>query len=139
MQPKDYSNVWPRHMPQSLTIPATTLWYNVEVSAQRFPEKSATVFYESRLSYAQFQREAEALAGFLQQHCGVRAGDRVVLDMQNSPQFVLGYYAILRAGAGVVPVSPIDLAEELGAYLSEAGAANAIGGQEGHGRFHPLL
>jgi len=139
MQPKDYPNVWPRHMPQSLTIPATTLWYNVEVSAQRFPDKSATVFYESRLSYAQFQREAEALAGFLQERCGVRTGDRVVLDMQNSPQFVLAYYAILRAGAVVVPVSPMNVTEELEHYLSDAGAATAIVGQEVYERFSPLL
>ena len=126
-------------MPRSLTIPHTTLWYNLEVAAQRFPGKAATIFYESPLSYSAFLAEAQALAGFLQQRCGVREGDRVVLDMQNSPQFALAYYAILRAGGVVVPVSPMNVTEELEHYLSDAGAVTAIVGQELYAQFHPLL
>ena len=41
-----------------------------------------------------------------------RRGDRVLLYMQNSPQFVIGYYAILRADAMVVPVNAMNLAGE---------------------------
>jgi fatty-acyl-CoA synthase len=126
-------------MPRSLTIPRTTLWYNLEVAARRFPGKAATIFYESRLSYSAFFGEARALAGFLQQRCGVREGNRVVLDMQNSPQFALAYYAILRAGGVVVPVSPMNVTEELEHYLSDAGAATAIVGQEIYAQFRPLL
>jgi len=139
MQPKDYPQFWPRHVPKSLTIPDTTLWYNLEVSAQRFPDKAATLFYESRLSYAQLKCEAEQLAGFLQQRCGIGAGDRVLLDMQNSPQFALAYYAILRAGALVVPVSPMNVTEELEHYVADAGARAAIVGQEIYPQFRPLL
>ena len=49
-QPKDYRTVWPRHLPTGLTTPGTTLWYNLEVSAARYPEKPATNFYDSRLT-----------------------------------------------------------------------------------------
>ena len=55
----------------------------------------------------------EALAGFLQQRCGVAAGDRVLLYAQNGPHFIVGYYAILRADAVVVPVNPMNRVEEL--------------------------
>jgi fatty-acyl-CoA synthase len=139
MQPKDYPNVWPRHMPQSLTIPDTTLWYNLEVSARRYPDKPVTVFYESRLTYAQFQQQAEALAGFLRERCGVRDGDRVIVDMQNSPQFTLAFYAILRAGGVVVPVSPMNVTDELEHYMSDAGVRVALVGQEVYPQFRPLL
>jgi fatty-acyl-CoA synthase len=139
MQPNDYPKFWPRHVPKSLTIPDTTLWYNLEVSARRFPDKAATIFYESRVSYAQLEREAQLLAGFLQQRCGIGAGDRVVVDLQNSPQFVTAYYAILRAGAVVVPVSPMNVTEELEHYLSDAGARLAIVGQEMFAQFRPLI
>jgi fatty-acyl-CoA synthase len=139
MKPTDYPKYWPRHVPKSLTIPDTTLWYNLEVSARRFPDKAATIFYESRVSYAQLEREAQLLAGFLQQRCGIGAGDRVVLDLQNSPQFVTAYYAILRAGAVVVPVSPMNVTEELEHYLSDAGARVAIVGQEMFAQFRPLI
>jgi fatty-acyl-CoA synthase len=139
MQPSDYLKVWPRQMPMSLTVPDTTLWYNVEVSARRYPQKAATIFYESRVSYAQFKQQAEALAGFLQRHCAIAHGDRVLLDMQNSPQFALGYYAILRAGAIVVPVSPMNVTEELEHYVVDAGANAALVGQELYAQFRPLL
>ena len=43
--------------------------------------------------------------------------------MQNSPQFVIGYYAILRADAVVVPVNPMNLSEELRHYVLDAARA----------------
>ena len=97
------------------------------------------MFYDSQLSYAQFRREAEALAGFLQQRCGVRKGDRVLLDMQNSPQFMLAYYAILRADAVVVPVSPMNVTDELEHYVADSGARTALVAQDVYAQFRPLL
>ncbi len=138
MKPQDYK-IWPRQLPTSLTIPRTTLWFNVEVAATRYPDRPVTLFYDSRLTYAEFHRQAQALAGYLQQRCGVRRGDRVLLDMQNSPQYMLGYYAILRADAVVVPVSPMNVTEELEHYAADSGARVAITAQELYGQFRPLL
>ncbi|TDA49308.1 AMP-binding protein, partial [Burkholderia pyrrocinia] len=39
------------------------------------------------------------------------AGDRVLLQMQNSPQWMLAYYGILRANAVVVPVNPMNMTD----------------------------
>ena len=47
----------------------------------------------------------------------MKRGDRVLLFMQNSPQFFVGFYAILRADAMVVPVNPMNLTEELRHYV----------------------
>ena len=139
MKPEDYPKVWPKQFPKHLTIPATTLWHNLEVAAARYPHKAATIFYDSRLSYAEFKRHAAQLAGFLQQRCGIRKGDRVLLDLQNSPQFMLAYYAILRADAVVVPVSPMNVTEELEHFVLDSGATTAIVAQELYSRFQPLL
>jgi fatty-acyl-CoA synthase len=138
MKPADYA-CWPKQFPSSLTIPRTTLWHNLEVAAARYPDKPVTIFYDSQLPYGRFRREAEALAGWLQQRCGVRKGERVLLDMQNSPQFMLGYYACLRADAVVVPVSPMNVTDELEHYLADSGARVALIGQEVCGQFRPLL
>ena len=43
----------------------------------------------------------------------MKRGDRVALYMQNSPQFVIAFYAILRADAVVVPVNPMNLTGEI--------------------------
>ena len=130
---------WPHLLPRHLTVPATHLYRNIEVSAMRYPDKAALVFYDSVLSYARLQDETERLAAHLQQACGVRKGDRVLLYMQNSPQFVIGYYAILRADAVVVPVNPMNLAEELRHYVDDAGARTILAAQDLFAQVRPLL
>ena len=60
----------------------------------------------------------------------MRRGDRVLLYLQNSPQFVISYYAVLRADAVVVPINPMNLADELRHYIEDADTAVAIAGQE---------
>ncbi len=97
------------------------------------------IFYDSRISYSQLRSEVDAIAGYLQQCCSVRKGDRVLLDMQNCPQFVIAYYAILRAGAVVVPVSPMNVAEELEHYVTDSGASTALIGQEVYKHFHEAV
>jgi fatty-acyl-CoA synthase len=130
---------WPKHMTRHLTVPATTLCFNLEVSAARYPEKSAVVFYGNALSYAKLGQEVDLLAGFLQHRCGIRKGDRVLLDMQNAPQFIVAYYAILRADAVVVPVSPMNVTDELEHYFEDSGATTALFAQDLYDQMQPLL
>ncbi len=108
---------WPKRLPLELAIPQTSLWFNLEVAAARFPDKVATVYCGQAKTYAELRDEALALAAWLQQ-AGVEAGDRVALFMQNCPQFLVAFYAINRANAVMVPVNPMNLAEEFGHYIS---------------------
>jgi fatty-acyl-CoA synthase len=121
--------VWPDLVPQFLGLPATSLYSNLSVSALRYPDHPAIIYYGTTLSYAELEREAEALAGYLQR-AGVRAGDRVLLYMQNSPQFVIGFYAILRANAVVVPVNPMNRKAELEYLIADTEARVALCGRE---------
>lgn len=130
---------WPAHAMHHLDAPATNVFYNAEVSARRYPDKPYLVYYDTPVTFAQFLDQAERVAGFLQQHCGVRQGDRVALLMQNSPQFVIGYYGILRANAVVVPLNPMYLTEEIRRCLADAGASVALISQELFARIEPLL
>src|SRR3982074_3073724 len=92
---------WRAHAMHPLAAPATNLFYNAEVSARRYPDKPFLVFYDTAVTFGEFLNEAERVAGFLERQCGVRKGDRVLLLMQNSPQFVIAYSGILRANAVV--------------------------------------
>jgi fatty-acyl-CoA synthase len=130
---------WPPGVPKSLTLPRTSLYYNLEVSARRYPDKAALIYYGKRISYEALLREAEALAGYLQQRCGVARGDRVLLYAQNCPQFVAAFYAILRADAVVVPVNPMNRSEELRHYVQDSGARVAVLGQELYPEIEPHL
>ena len=121
---------WPKGYPRTLEVPATSLYYNLEAAARRYPDKAAIVFYDTIVSYAELKREVDALAGFLQQRFGIDRGDRVLLMSQNCPQFVIAYYAILRADAVVVPVNAMSTARELEHYVADSGAKAAIVAQE---------
>ena len=123
----------------NLIAPATNLFYNAEVSARRYPDKPFLVYYDTQVSFAAFHDEAERIAGYLQRECGVQKGDRVLLLMQNSPQFIIGYYGILRANAVVVPLNPMNLTQELLRYAKDAGAATLLVSQELYPRIEPLL
>ena len=116
---------WPRRLPHAITVPATSLWDNLETSARRYPDKAALVFFGTMLTYAQLLQKAERLAQCLRV-LGIKKGDRVVLCMQNCPQLVIAHFAILRANAVVVPVNPMNRREELKHYITDPDATVAI-------------
>jgi fatty-acyl-CoA synthase len=130
---------WPQGLPKELEIPRISVYSNFAQGVARHPERAALDFYGTQVSYAELERDACRLAGFLQQRCGVRKGERVVLYAQNSPQFVIAYFAILRADAVVVPVNTMNRTEELRHYVEDAGARVAIAGQELFPEVEPLI
>jgi fatty-acyl-CoA synthase len=121
---------WPPGMPHELELRRESVYRNLEERAAEHPERTAIDYYGTRVSYGELKREADALAGFLQKRCGVMKGDRVLLYLQNSPQFVVSYYAILRADAVVVPVNCMNRREEVRHYVEDSQASTAIVGQE---------
>jgi fatty-acyl-CoA synthase len=130
---------WPPGLARTVEVPTRSVYENLAASAAASPGLAALYYYGRELSYAEVRREADRLAGFLQQRCGVKKGDRVLLYLQNSPQFVIGYYAILRADAVVVPVNPMNMTEELRHYVEDAQARVAIAGQDRAAHLMPLL
>ncbi len=130
---------WPPGLPRSLTLPRTSVSFNLEVSARRYPDKPCLIFYESVVTYRDAWEQVERIAGYLQADCGVRAGDRVLLYMQNSPQWILAWYGIVRADAVVVPVNPMNRTEELRHVVDDSGAQVAFAAQELVAEIRPLL
>jgi len=111
-----HAAVWPARLPARITPPATSLWTNLAISALRYPGKAALVFMDRVWTFSELKLSAERLAGQLA-GLGVQSGDRVVLNMQNCPQWVIAHFAILRLDAVVVPVNPMNRAEELKHYI----------------------
>ena len=116
---------WPKRLPHTITPPATSLWHNLAVNALRFPDKPALVFFDRSFTYTELLQKAEHLAATLCR-VGVKKGDRVMLYMQNSPQWVIAHFAILRANAVVVPVNPMNKAEELKHYITDPDVKFAV-------------
>lgn len=130
---------WPTGLPRTLDWPQTGLADNLSASAARDPHKAAIIFYDAILSYADLDREVDAMAGYLQAVCKLAVGDRVLLYSQNCPQFVIAYYAILRAGGMVVPANSMYVEREIEHIVRDSGARIALVGQELHERLRSLV
>jgi fatty-acyl-CoA synthase len=114
-------------MPRSLQpLPPLRLHDLLARAASRFPDKPASVFDGTALTYRAILQRSDALAGHLQRDCGVRKGDRVAIDLQNGHDFVLALFAVLRADAVAVLVSPANVREELRYYLADSGSRVAL-------------
>lgn len=121
---------WPKGVARELRVPRATLPEYLDVAARRYPDKPAIVYCGAVTTYAQLKQRVDAMAAFLQQRLALRPGDRVLLASQNCPQFVVAFYATLRAGAAVVPVNPMSKWQELRHYAEDSGARAAFVAQE---------
>ncbi|MDM0113968.1 long-chain-fatty-acid--CoA ligase [Variovorax sp. J22R133] len=126
-------------LPRVAHIPETSLFRNLETSAQRYPAKTAIQFFGNAVRYAQLLSDVERMAGYLQRECGVVKGDRVIVFSQNCPQFIAAYFAILRADAVFVPVNAMLLRDELEHIVNDSGAVVAFVASELMDRIAPLL
>ncbi|WP_082234460.1 long-chain fatty acid--CoA ligase [Halobacillus massiliensis] len=137
MQTKHFE-FWPK-LTKSITVPETSIYDNLKVSAARYPDHEAIYYYGNTVTYKDLLQEVDYIAGYMQQCLEIKEGEKVLLFMQNSPQFIIGYYAILRAGAVVVPINPMLKTNELEFYIKDCAIRNAIIGQEFKDVVEPLI
>jgi fatty-acyl-CoA synthase len=130
---------WPKGVPHDLRVPQVTLNHFVQTAALRYPDKPALIYADRVLTYRQLNQQIEVVAAYLQQRLGVARGDRVLLMSQNCPQFVIAFYAVMRAGAAVVPVNPMSTLPEVTYYAQDSGAKVALVAQDLLPQVQPLL
>jgi len=94
-------------------------------SALRLKDRTAVIFQQMPVSYAQIESFSNRFANFLREK-GVGKGDRIGLYCVNSQWFVIAYFGILKTGATVVPVNLLLSAEEIQYILMDSGAAGLV-------------
>jgi len=94
-------------------------------SAEKYPGKTAIIFYGVKISYAQLaacvRRTASAMFAM-----GLRKGDRVAVMLPNCPDFVIAYYAILSLGGIVVNTNPLYVEREIEYQVNDSGSKMII-------------
>lgn len=105
-------NSYPDSVRPMLEYPKQPLYIFLERAAARFPSRTATLFFGRKITYQKLWEEVERFAAALA-GLGVKKGDRVAIMLPNCPQAVISYYGILRLGAVVVPVNPLNVEREL--------------------------
>lgn len=93
----------------------------LEDSAREVPERTAVIFNEMKLSYAQVNGAANQIANGLTA-LGIGKGDNVALTCPNIPYFPLVYYGILKTGATVVPLNVLLKSREIAYHLADSEA-----------------
>ena len=93
----------------------------LDYSEKENPDKTALVFGNSRLAYAQVATAANKIANGLIK-AGIGKGEKVALSCPNLPYFPMVYYAILKIGATVVPLNILLKRDEIAYHLKDSDA-----------------
>ncbi len=75
----------------------------LENSASLYPDKTAVIHDGCRYTYSEINGLANNLARTLSS-CGVIEGDRIVIILENSIEYIISYYAAMKCGGTAVPL-----------------------------------
>ncbi|MBN1661590.1 MAG: long-chain fatty acid--CoA ligase [Anaerolineae bacterium] len=129
--------LWLKHYDEG--IPATMDYPRIPVdrmladSARKHPEQTATIFgamvgsrlMDAKLTYHHLDDAVNRFAAGLEQ-MGVGKGDRVAIQLPNSPQFIIAAYATWRLGAIVVCCNPLYIGREIEHLVQDSGAETFV-------------
>jgi long-chain acyl-CoA synthetase len=117
--------VWLKNYPEwvhhNLEITPSTAIGDFRASASRAPQAQAVYYFNTAISYGDIDLYSDALASAFQ-HLGLKKGDRIIVDLQNVPQFLIATYAAWKLGVIVVPVNPMYKENELSYFCRDSRA-----------------
>ena len=102
----------------------------VRAAAQAYPDKPAFLFRDRALTWAEVDGHVDAVAAGLRD-LGTEVGDRVAVQIGNTPDFPIVYFGALRAGLVAVPVNTGYTRDELAYCLRDSGAAVVVTSRSG--------
>ncbi len=123
VQPADmpWLNQYESSVPHTIDLPEHPLTDFLEKSAAKAPNHVAMIFKGKAITYAELNAAADNVAAALHA-TGFKQGDRAVVYMANSPQSIISYYGILKAGGIVIATNPLYTERELAHQLEDCGA-----------------
>ena len=107
-------------VPRTIDYPPVPIFHFLEESARKYPDQPCTVFKGAQITFREMDAITDQLAGALAA-MGVKKGDRVGMFIPNTPQFVMTYFGILKAGAVVVAINSLYTAPEIIHQANDAG------------------
>ncbi|MBI4503313.1 MAG: AMP-binding protein, partial [Gemmatimonadetes bacterium] len=125
MESRPWHMHYPPGVPADLSIEDVWLPEQLSRSVARFPDRTAIIFQNCRLSYRELNQEVDRLGSSLSA-LGVVPGDRVAIQLPNIPQCVIGFYAALRIGAVPSMTNPLYVPREIEYQWNDCGARVAI-------------
>jgi long-chain acyl-CoA synthetase len=94
-------------------------------NAQRYPQRTAVISDDRKLSFAELETATNRLANSLAR-LGLQRGQKMIIMLPNIPEFVVAYYAILKTGGVVVPINILYKAREIEFLLEDSEAIGIV-------------
>lgn len=129
MQPKIWYKAYESGIEPHIQYPSLTLSEVLHNSTTRFGNQTSMIYLGTEWNYQELDDLVSRMANLLI-NLGVKPGDRVGVQLLNSPQFVFSFYGILRAGAIAVPVNPHFTGDDLGYIIKNSGMKLIVTGVE---------
>lgn len=111
---------YPENVPETIEYPLIKIFDLLEDAVKGFPDSTALVFFDKKMTYEHFYDKITRLAAAMK-NLGVKKGDRVAIYLPNIPQFIISFFAIQQLGATVVTFNPQYKSHELIHQLNDAG------------------
>ena len=109
----------------TVDVPPKPLGQMFDEATDKYRDHTAVVFYGKKISYATLREHTDRLATALSD-LGLKRGDKVALYLLNSPQYLISYFAILKIGCAVTPISPVYTSFEIKHQLQNSEAKALI-------------
>ena len=97
----------------------TTLPEILNQNVLKHPRQKCLIFNQKKISYRDLNNQVDKLSRGLIK-LGVNKGDRVAILLKNNPEYVINYFAILKAGAIVIPLNYMLAPGELKFILGDS-------------------
>ena len=122
---KPWLKFYPEGLAANVDIPNISVVEAFDDAVMKWKNKTAIVFYGKKLDYVEIGDKVDRFATALCE-LGVKKGDKVALYMLNCPQFLIAYFAALKAGAVLTTISPVYVTVEIKHQLEDSGAETLI-------------
>ncbi len=99
----------------------------LEDSAVRFPDKPALFVSGKWHTYSELNARANQMARLFELR-GLKKGDRIALFIENSIEYVVTYYAVLKAGGTTVALNTENTAEDIAYIVRDSGVRFLVAG-----------
>lgn len=120
MEDRPWFKYYDQGVPHHLDYPAIPVHGLLEQTARKYPDSPCTILKGGMITYGDMDKLTDRLAAGMAE-LGIKKGDRVGIFMPNTPQFVLTFFGILKAGGVVVAINPLYKSREIEHQVNDAG------------------
>lgn len=122
---KPWLKSYPADIPATVTVTEKSLIESFDEATDHWSKRTALNFYGAEISYKELREKVDRLATALDD-LGIKKGDRVAMLLLNSPEFIIAFYALIKVGAVITPISPVYVSKEVKYQMEDSGVTSVI-------------